>query len=725
METIHKTFKDYGFAFKQDWSYESCYVYIDTEDVFQKAYILIWEKANTLLSTKEENAKCKKNLEDLGFSVLTFKANNSHAVRMRLFSDRFNKENAIKRALQNYKNHTEKAMHSLSEKSSTPYKYINIPFMLEGKKKSNGIVRDVLSELENPTPKLIIIEAAAGFGKTSTAYEISKAISEKSAGPVVILSELSRDRKASTFRHILLEEIDKSFPRLSSELVQNEILLGNILLILDGFDELLRGSSGEREQYEQSEAMLATIAKLLRDNAKIILTTRKTAILESEGFLEWTSSNLEKFTVKRFSLLEPDVHDWLTQKKIDLIRNKGVRLDEVSNPAMLAYLSYLDETDFHEIFQSADEVHETYFTRMLTREKKRQDLLMEEDEQKALLTRLAGDMISRNYTKDSREEIIEYFLEKELALIELVRSRYSPESRPKTRELAIKLTNHAYLDRAQEDDKIGFLNNFALGYYLGRAIIENPDQDQAIEEIFIDYTVEAYRSRSEHTKKLLWANLRYSMQFISQDQQRLDIELRLNKNIEGKYVNSTVSDMFFCNITLFCSGSFENMTFCSCRFEQCTLALYKLKEAMFINCEFYGCNVIDDPTEKNTQSQRLLEEVACIFEGNNGLTQEYFKNKDNNKLKKEEQEDLTFDTKDFAMRYVLEKFWPKGREYITFAHRPLAIFYGKNDFNIRTEVVSTAIQELKKQDLIMDGHRKSWIGLNTSKLNEIIRILDR
>lgn len=96
-----------------------------------------------------------------------------------------------------------------------------------------------------------MIEAAAGFGKTCTAYELLREIIVNNIGKIPLFSELSRNRQAKIFRYVLLDEIDRSFPLLSSALVRNEIRAGNVPVILDGFDELLHESTnGIENNYE-------------------------------------------------------------------------------------------------------------------------------------------------------------------------------------------------------------------------------------------------------------------------------------------------------------------------------------------------------------------------------------------------------------------------------------------------------------------------------------------
>lgn len=134
---------------------------------------------------------------------------------------------------------------------------------------------------------LLIIEAAAGFGKTCTAYEILNRYTENNSDKLPFFTELARNREARVFKHILLNEIDEQLPSgIKQNVVIDQITKGRIPLIIDGFDELISKDSKK----EDVESMISTIVDLLKGEAKIIITSRKTAIFNSEEFLEIISA---------------------------------------------------------------------------------------------------------------------------------------------------------------------------------------------------------------------------------------------------------------------------------------------------------------------------------------------------------------------------------------------------------------------------------------------------
>ena len=208
---------------------------------------------------------------------------------------------ARRNMLQRYRNYVDKILDPYKSNAKEPsgkgleYKYIAVSYNYERdfKTEPNGKnIITLLSDIINcKGARLIIVEAAAGFGKTSTSYELLKHLCEIEDDKRPFLMELERDRQAATFRYLLLSQIDRSFEvKLKNDIVVDNIKKGRIPLIIDGFDELLsRDMDRGREKlsFKMVETMLSTIAELLIDNTKVILTTRRTAIFTGEEFTEW------------------------------------------------------------------------------------------------------------------------------------------------------------------------------------------------------------------------------------------------------------------------------------------------------------------------------------------------------------------------------------------------------------------------------------------------------
>ena len=696
---MRELFELYGFEYMEAFSRENADVYVIKQGVFDNAYIV--SKRPHL-----DVSECVQQLRLLGYATKELRPTSLNEVREELFSGFFQKEKSKRKIIQEYEKYVEKVIHSYPANSKN-YTYISAPFLVDGEVSIDiKIVDTVINKLSESGPKLILIEAGAGFGKTSTAFEICRTLSLDSNTPVVMLAELSRDRQAKIFRHVLLEEIDRSFPSLSSSLVEEEMKHGNVLVVLDGFDELLRKNE-ESQHFEQSEAMLETIAKLLIGNAKVILTTRKTAVLEGEEFYKWADSHSKDFEVSRLSLLEPRIRDWLSWERITALENSGVNLVDVSNPVLLSYLSFSSEAGFSKLLEDPNSLHDRYFASMLEREQERQQLHMSPEQQSDLLTRLAADMANRNYTKDKRQEIMRYFIEQEESAMEAARLSYHVQDRPTMDELALKLSNHALLDRSSSDDRIGFVNDFVLGSFVGKSIISFPNPDWFGEELFIESAIEAFASKTEIIKNTLWAKLTYVLGMVS-DQNRISMETRLFGHAVGLYENTSVNEQQFNEIKFWLNGgSIHNTTFFSCVFTKCIFNASKISECHFINCRFYDCQNIEINDDISSKF------ISCYEERGDIVSREIYI-----------QPEISEQTNEI-WRFILEKFWPVGKESITFAHRPNSIFYGKKDAVITSEAVAAGIEQLKKEQLLIDAMKKSWIGINTAKLGEIATILGR
>lgn len=144
-------------------------------------------------------------------------------------------------------------------------------FIFEESKKGASIVDQVVDMVfqKNDKPLFVVIEAAAGFGKTCSSYELLHKINSQDHEMVPMYIELSRNREARIFKHILYNEIDKQFLyNIKSDIVIHEIKQGRIPLIIDGFDELLSKDlasdlTQNNAQYRDAGSMLATLVELL------------------------------------------------------------------------------------------------------------------------------------------------------------------------------------------------------------------------------------------------------------------------------------------------------------------------------------------------------------------------------------------------------------------------------------------------------------------------------
>lgn len=700
-KSIKSVFDQFGFKFRNEFSRENHYVFSIKQGFFNNAVIVTEHES-------EKTDEIYNELKKLGFAVQVYIEKSVEKIEQNLFSGFFDVQNSKKLFEEEYKEYTEKVLRSFPSNPGS-YSYIKTPFISskteDQEQEQESIIEEIFSDLESNGPKLILVEAAAGFGKTSTAYELGKKICSEFSYKIPLLAELSRDRKAKTFRHILLNEIDRRYPSLSSSLVTSEIKKNRVITILDGFDELLSDKE-EGDSFDKSEAMLETIAELLTHDSKIILTTRKTAVLEGDDFYNWMEAHFNDFDVIRYSLLEPQVGDWLDYFRIDSLRSNNLDPETISNPVLLSYLKYLPDEKFLEICSKPDQIVEIYFNSMLEREQERQELRMSIEEQEAILLSISYEMVNGNFTKDSRENITKSIIKSNSELIDKVRSTYSPTDRPTREELCNTLANHALLDRSSSDEKIGFVNDFVLGHFVAKQILI--EEEWLGDEIFIESAITSYMPRTKIKKDSLWLGLTPVMGALH-EQDAIKMEYKLNREIHRAFSGATFKGISFEGAIFSSPDKIMNCVFSECIFRGCSFDFSTIEDNVFVGCRFYECthrakgeynHFLNCHAEKcSFDIERQTDEEGCGGE---------------------QEDDLLY-----VKRYILEKFWPTGKESITYAHRPLSMLYGKKLQGITSREIDDALSQLRKCGIIVDAKKKNWVGLNTALMSEIAGILGR
>lgn len=493
------------------------------------------------------------------------------------------------------------------------YQYISMPYSVYSKDAEdfkNG-ASDIISAIKNAInqkgAQLVVVEAAAGFGKTCTAYEIYKSFINNSGKQKPIFTELSRNRDAKQFKYILWSEIDREKETTAKqELVIYNIKKGRIPLIIDGFDELLSKDidSGKPEQlteFEQVETMLSTIGDLLSGETKIILTSRKTAIFAGAEFGNWVDSYNGNFDVSRFQLEKPNIKQWLSPERYEEIIEKNIPLNSISNPVLLTYLRNIDESSFSELLNNPESITDKYFEYLLNRERERQNIILPWKVQMKIFENLAKSFAEFDITGECRsfvkELIIEYNKSSLLYYRDLMTTKQTLE------ELADTLTNHALLDRVGNKDFITFINEFIFGYLLGKSIQQesvnflktlNP-----LPESLIDLAVRAYEYSTKDDKLELWEKL-------SDIRNKMSSYLKITTDciLMGKIANSyefeSLNSFNFRQIKLFSEEcQFNNISFVDSVFDECEFDIYAFHNVTFIGCKFIDCKTKHHPSFTN------------------------------------------------------------------------------------------------------------------------------
>lgn len=571
------------------------------------------------LTSNYKPEKLQQEYSSLGYATKIRTFTNTEDLENQLFKEYFLDSPFYQLNKNKYDNFVKKQLIHLPDGSK--YEYVGIPYdylVYENKgelistgtktsQNSNDIIAHLI-ELINikSKPVFIIIEAAAGFGKTCTVFEILQTFYEKYKNLLPFFTELSKNREARVFKHILLNEINNHFPEgIKSDIVIKGINKGKIPLIIDGFDELLsKDLSDSSSSMVQAGNMLSTIMELLNENAKVIITSRKTAIFDSESFNTWASENKSNFIIARITIKEPTIDNWLTKEKIRIFERADYDIEKLSHPVLLSYIRNTNPEEIINLIQSPDNnLFDHYFSFLLKREIERQNLLMELDEQFKFYRSLVKFMIELDFRADNKEGIKEYFREYFKEDILKILLRYQISERPSFEDFVETLSNHVFLDR-KEGGLIGFANDFILGTLIGQGILtgeyifndRNCAKSFGIENAKL--AVHAFRMSSLETGKKLWSVLNQCDSF-SDTRFLFEIDYIFTKTINRDYKeiqieNTTFKEIEFVNFNLL------EVSFINCTFTKCSFDTTKIKESIFQRCIFYECQTIENSKWDNS-----------------------------------------------------------------------------------------------------------------------------
>lgn len=698
---LDELYLSYGFK-KRAASSDDIRVYTYRTGYFNNADIIS-------LSDEADADKDISEYQKSGFACTKRKYTSIRDAEKELFDGFF----AIKSTKKRFNEEGKRFREKQSELIGAPYHYISPPFRDVYKKNihtnESALTDHIITELSELGPRLIILEAAAGYGKTCTSFNLLKTSLDKFSDRLPFFIELSRNRQAKIFRYVLLDEIDRVFPSLSAGLVESQIEKGSVFLIVDGFDELLHRAEAASPDYDKVEPMLETLSDLLKGNAKIVLTTRRTAIFSGDHFHTWMENHESDFSISRYTLLRPEIEDWLNYDRRSALEDAAFPIDKLSNPILLAFLSGQDDEQFEYLARNSERLVDYYFQRLLDREKERQELIMDISEQYRVYTGLASHMLELDFTAEDHEYLQLYISENNSKLLSQVRSRYPSESRPTTDELATKLVSHALLDRkGEESDRVGFVNDFVLGNFVGESILVSDSEDQLIVEGFLEQAVSSFRPRSEKKREALWGRLKFSLEFLPSEN-RITAEINLCgkpvHNLSGESFSSVVLE----NTKLGYEFKVESCVFSDCTFRSVDFDLESFDEVTFVGCSFYDCIYAGDAS--NISDKMHL--TGC-----GGDVEQFISYLGR---KKECQADHSLNEIDLCKKTVLEQFWPIGRPHFRSKRQILTLY--KGHANKERGLITEAIDSLQNDGVLQ--LKGDVAEICTDYLPQIRKILGR
>ena len=603
---IDKLFLSYNYQLSNQ-SNDKVRIYTLRYGMYHAAEFILFDKDHDITHIKKEYA-------DLGYATDVKILDNIDQVEDYLFEGFFIKTPLGNELKNRYKQFKNKQLQNLPEGST--YKYINSSFdlLLQDEEKNikekksfdsiqgtslidkiNGLLSCVTGAI------FIIIEAPAGFGKTCTANEILNTFSPHNCGQLPFFTELSRNREARVFKHILLNEIDEQFPSgIKQNIVIEQITKGRIPLIIDGFDELISKESNK----EEVESMLTTIVELLKGEAKIIITSRKTAIFNSDEFLNSIYDSDNKFSLARFEIKEPKIENWLSNDRLEIIKKANFPVAQIANPVLLSYLrnisletlqGYIEETNDGALIDK-------YLDYLLKREQQRQNLKLNNDEQLTIFTNLVRFMSEFNITAESKNIIKDFIKDYNQELLQNSLQLYIAEEKPSMEDLVETLSNHVFLDRKTSGD-VGIINDFIFGYLVGENLIDKKFQanfanfEKLLPQDFATKSIESFKIQSKTKKDTLWSifnyqNFNYDINFY------FDLDYAFLKQPNRTYKNLYILDRELNNLNFKGNCKFESSAFSSVSFENCVFDINVFFNTSFQNCSFYNCSILNKQTDK-------------------------------------------------------------------------------------------------------------------------------
>ncbi|WP_322629030.1 hypothetical protein [Halothiobacillus sp.] len=699
-QELVNAYKRYGFILARTTVNDDALVFTLKTGYFDNAEII---KLNPNASTDD----LFKEFSAAGYACTVRDAKTPELAEEQLFNGFFSVELTRARLVEEYRRFTSTLVRPYGEKAK--YEYIKAPYNINGKEGEKTPPEEVLSRIGEDRPILFLVEAAAGFGKTCTAQEIARLLTAHT-NLLPLYAELSRNRQARIFRYILLDEIDRTFPLLSSGLVQTEIKNGRISVILDGFDELLRKSE-DGEDFDKKEPMLETVSELLTGKAKIIITTRRTILFDGDEFHQWLERHTNDFSVVRIRIQEPKINDWLNYDRIELLKNSGLNMEAMANPVLLSYLRCIDDQSFNQVSQDPEGIVQSYFEYMLDRERERQDLRMTIEMQARVLCSIAEDMILNGYTAEERDYIIKVLLEKCTREIDAARNQYSSSDKPSREEIANKLASHALLDRsAAESTKIGFVNEFSLGNYVAENIICDAEW-LGDDPRFIEPAVKSYSPRTQTSREKLFEGLKGSLPFLD-TLARIEIAADLIDSLPEDLENGAVEGVELSSIEIG-APKLTSFQFSDAIFKNCKFIKSGLNNVTFLNCKFFDCVVVGEYFGGPVYVLGGTSSPEIISQLNNSQT----------KYKEAPADDL----EKLIERSILKRFWPAGDPLDQKPSRPIYkplkhLCQPFDDFS--SAELYHGIERLVKAGVLNEMSRSNLIALNLEELTKAHVILE-
>jgi len=230
----------------------------------------------------------------------------------------------------------------------------------------------IRSWVKEPNGQLILLLAEFGAGKSFLIRQVAEQFQDD---PVItpVLIELSQLENGQIFEELIAQHLTRAkVANPNVESFNYMLKEGHILLLFDGFDELL-----SRVTYQRATVHLNTILKAAQGKAKVIVTSRREHFIDDKQVLTALGERYRQvgnrmYSIQRFN--DDDILLYLTkrlktktqaQKRFGLITEIKDLLGLSQNPRMLGFISDLDEDELEEAKNEEGEITEASLYRTI------------------------------------------------------------------------------------------------------------------------------------------------------------------------------------------------------------------------------------------------------------------------------------------------------------------------------------------------------------------------
>ena len=333
----------------------------------------------------------------------------------------------------------------------------------------------------NDGPRLFVVHAPAGFGKTQLAERLAQTLDERKArdasSPTPFLVRFADHRLIRDVDDLLDRALDNS--DLSVEAFKILLRRGRVWLILDGFDELAE-SAGEQVSAEN----ITKLASIIRRDSegRVVLTVRSTYLETSRRLL---GPMLGEAALAEICALDVDAQREFLSKNSPVSIDAGdvashrdrvltftaqneYVADLARSPLNLKLISEAVAQNRSRLPKNLSDVYESFLESIFQRERERQQHGLGDAAQWRFLEAVAGNMLSDSvYAYDP--ELLEMLVE-ESCREEIGSSEHSAE---RLRELCAKLVDHAVFNasRTGSETTVQFLHESVRDYCAARGLL--------------------------------------------------------------------------------------------------------------------------------------------------------------------------------------------------------------------------------------------------------------